>query len=446
MPGLRESGEGPEIEPIWTYTLPTGLGTHYSAACARFGTETTIALPGQPLGEPGGESGIFLLDQNGRLRARSHEVGAISPFSAILDAPEGPSIAYWAGREEPRAKLVRASDCSRIWSRSHPWTGNGDFLEGDFNHDGREEIIYSVGGLKHYIVCADLATGEELWRYADRVTVCWGRLAAADIDLDGEFEIVFGTEYGNQDGTSSIVALSPDGSVKWRRDDIIGDAGSTPAVLADVNGDGLLEVLKVEIDLCGRDGHISTIVCTDAFGSPLYSLQFGGTSVAVADVDGDGALEALGLTSERDGGAHGRREMVCFDLSEPDHKWVAKVPRAYLSGDPVVADMSGEEGLETLVTTGMPSGYGRIPGRKPWGKVYLFSSSGELVWMEDFPDWACDPLACDLDGDGMNEFLIPSYEGRLCAWKTPGRAKALDFRKANGGPLRLGQPSGAFTS
>jgi hypothetical protein len=48
-------------------------------------------------------------------------------------------------------------------------------------------------------------------------------------------------------------------------------------------------------------------------------------------------------------------------------------------------------------------------------------------------------MACDIDRDGLTEFVIPSYEGRLCAWRTEGPAISTEFRVASGGAHRLGQ-------
>ncbi len=428
---------------MWIHRLPAGLGTCYALACARVRRDVLIAVPAQPLRSEA-TAGMFLLNCQGMLVRRTRDAAKVSPFPAFLRIADEPHLAYWSGRDpNPALQLVSASDGQPLWRRSgFPWTGNGDFVERDLNGDGREEVIYSVGGPQHWISCADGRTGEEIWRYDDRVTICWGRAAVADIDRDGDEEIVFGTEYGNPDGSSSLIVLSSDGNLKWRYDSIHGDAGSTPTMLVDIDGDGSLEILKVEIDLCGRDGHISTVLCFDAWGNRRYSLKFGGSSMAVADIDGDGILEGLGLTTIRDGGRHNRSEMMCFDLERAALRWRSPVPRVYLSGDPVIANLSESEGLETLVTTGMPSGYGRIPGEEPWGQAYLFSPSGSLVWSQGFPDWAGDPISCDIDGDGLNEFVIPSYEGTVSAWKSKGLGECTEFPKANGGPLRLGRPLG----
>jgi len=430
------------IQPLWTYHMPTGVGTHYATACAHIDRETFIASPGQLLPASQSQTGVFIIDSEGRLVYRSRERGFLSVFPAFIRVKGTLHVAYWSGKEPDwLLKIRRAKDGRLLWQREYPWIGNGDFLDLDVNHDGRDELLYSVGGEHNWVACSVARTGEDLWRYDDRITVCWGRMAVADIDRDGEYEIIFGTEYGNPDGTSSIIVLSQEGSLRWRYDKIRGDAGSTPAMLADVDGDGCLEILKVEIDLCGRDGHVSTVMCFDAWGKPRYSLPFGGSSIAIADVDGDGMLEGLGLTTARDGGNHKRSEMACFDLLHATRKWSSPVPRVYLSGDPVIASLTGSEGLETIATTGTPSGYGRIPGKKPWGEAYIFSPTGDLIWRQQFPDWAGDPMACDIDQDGRNEIIIPSYEGRICAWTTLGRADSSEFTKANGGRLRLGRPT-----
>ncbi|MCD6505605.1 hypothetical protein J7M22_03165 [Candidatus Poribacteria bacterium] len=90
--------------------------------------------------------------------------------------------------------------------------------------------------------------GRLLWEYADRVHICWGKSAIGDIDGDGKLEIIFGTEYANSNGTSSVVALNYDGNVLWRYDGIPGDCGSSKDIslcqlVFDVDGDGKKELL-----------------------------------------------------------------------------------------------------------------------------------------------------------------------------------------------------------
>ena len=116
-------------------------------------------------------------------------------------------------------------------------------------------------------------------------------VAAGDIDGDGRVDLYFcGLDvenrlYRNKGG--------------WKFEDITASAGlagpaqdSTGAVFADVNGDGALDLLVTSLGggvrLFINDGHGHFTERTDAAG---LRSQAGSTSMALADIDGDGDLD-----------------------------------------------------------------------------------------------------------------------------------------------------------
>jgi len=114
-----------------------------------------------------------------------------------------------------------------------------------------------------------------------------GGLAAGDIDDDGSVDLVATVQNG---GT---IAFERDGTVKWLQPDhpdrvtIDHLAGTTPSI-ADLDGDGLAEIIQGRVVLNGEDGSLQWVgtagVGTNGFMGPVSSS---------GDLDLDGELEVL---------------------------------------------------------------------------------------------------------------------------------------------------------
>jgi len=314
--------------------------------------------------------------------------------------------------------LLSARDGATIWERSTegPFGSNRDALCLDLDGDGEREILVGV----HQVLMCLRADGSEKCRYDRGVVICWGSSAVGDINGDGRMEIAIGSEYGNADGSSAMVVLRDDGCELWRRDGIEGDLGSTPAMLADANGDGRLEVLKVELNLCGRGPYpVSRLWCSGGDGNVLWRSDFGGGEAAIGDMDGDGALEAVGITNPRDGGDVAPA-IICFDLRNGARKWERPVRRHWLQSWPAMARLDASGRLCAIVGACNPSGYGHREGDPAYTDLYLLDGAGGILWTHTFPDWALCPLPCDIDGDGANELVVPCGDGRVTCFATDG--------------------------
>jgi hypothetical protein len=112
-------------------------------------------------------------------------------------------------------------------------------------------------------------------------------------------------------------AYSPDGTLVWRYrfDDVGGDfIGASGAALADLNGDGIVEVV---FSTYSTVNDISHLMMLDAAGKPLHSIPLpkrGSMSVpTIADVDGDGVLEIVLSLKDTLGGGYGGVQI--YDVS-----------------------------------------------------------------------------------------------------------------------------------
>lgn len=155
---------------------------------------------------------------------------------------------------------------------------------GDIDSDGRSEYI--IGGWnrspEYWLYAFNVEDGSVLWeRYLD-ARLYWSAPVIADVNQDGQADIVLGTE-------TQVMALNgDDASTIWERPFSGGGMGMT---VADVDNDGWVEVVISDYDapkriylLNGQDG--STIWQRVAGGS-AYNIPTAG------DIDGDGRLEIL---------------------------------------------------------------------------------------------------------------------------------------------------------
>jgi hypothetical protein len=161
-----------------------------------------------------------------------------------------------------------------------------DQVVGDVDGDGRPEILISsqrAGVIAYYDVPADPTVSpwprECCHVIADDMFEVEG-LAIVDLDGDGHNEIIAGP---------NVFWPNDDPHKPWRKETFAPDMVTTRVAVADLNGDGRLEVV-----LCEGESHPGRLVwCTPPDGGrwELYVLRndlFYPHSLEVADFDGNG--------------------------------------------------------------------------------------------------------------------------------------------------------------
>ena len=448
MDAPPDCGAPPQKDRIGIETrvlLETGL-RNFCVASKRIEGETFFVLTGEAgqafavklatkggvVGERHTRAAAVCFDSSGKMLWRddvadSKRNGSVSVFPAFV----GHDVSFTAGvdsRESIRLKTIAGK---LLWETAipggKPWA-NGSCVVGDFNGDGRLEIVY---GTCASVVCIEAQTGDILWVYDDRVAICHGRLAAGDVNGDGREELVFGTEYSDDPGKclSSMVILDGDGNVLARRDGILGDLGSTPTILADINADGKPEIVHASQNLCWNEPrHPCWIMTFDENLNDVHPpIATGCPRCVVGDMDGDGHVEAVGITDYRDGGPLSEVAVVCADLTAGVITWTTPVQRCWLTGDPVLADLDGDGEAEILLTTNYGSGYAHQPGTRPWSDMMILKADGTVCYTKTFPDMITSPIVLDVDDDGLNEIIAPCYDGSVYLLNTPGKAASVDW-------------------
>ena len=212
--------------------------------------------------------------------------------------------------------------------------------------------------------------------------------------------------------------------------------------VADIDGDGRKELIKVGLDLEHRNkqewNHVHVF---DTQGKLKARVAFGCTGIAIANLDADVALEGVGLTNTRDGGSNGKHAIRCVDLASGHLEWETPIERSYLDDNsPVAADFNGDGAIEIVAGTGNPWGYARLPGSEPWGDQHVVSGKGEILQHIALPGRPTNSSLIDIDGDGEGELVtvLDGQPGWLAVYQTKARTARREWHTPFGSARRDG--------
>ncbi len=349
------------------------------------------------------------------------------------------------------------------WSRELPdWNRSSSPALADLDGDGGDDIVF---GGQDGRIRAYRGDGRLLWdvaavpgigsgcRAQSTPTAVDSSPAVADIDGDGRNEVVvgLGSNWVPDQNGSVLVLDGRTGAVQWRwrgdRDfgDVwhgsvidpvtlspVGDGWcepvySTPAI-GDVDGDG-----RPDIVFGGWDQRIHAL---DRFGRELPGFPVAAddtvwSSPALFDADGDGAVEIFIGADSTPGGIVDHRGGIMRALSWKNGTVVElwrQLPDEVVMSSPVIGDIDGDDRPEVIVGTGeywyltCGPGCGR-------DRVRVFA------WHVDdgspLPGWPVStggtvitgPALGDVDGDGLDEVVVSSYDGRVYAFDGNGAVR-----------------------
>jgi hypothetical protein len=315
----------------------------------------------------------------------------------------------------------------------------------DLEGNGTSEVI--VPSDVHYI-CAYRPDGTPLPTHAAYGSRVWGQVGVWEspvIELRGW-------------GTCS----QGDGRAERNRTNF----AHGPAAVADVDGDGTLEIIAVGNTYdCAASPYASlysgififnrdrsrfsngvydwTTVPTDT-GAPLIEdynvIESVHPNPVVADLDGDGEKEVLFPSYD------GRMHAFWLDKSEHGN-WPYSIHDSgegilRLASEPVVADLDDDGEAEVIFTSWVQK------GTYATGKLHILSSTGvplrEVVLPGAYgsPDWngaMAAPTLDNIDGDADLEVVITTAHSGFVAYDLPGTRRArVQWGTGRGGYRRAG--------
>lgn len=272
-----------------------------------------------------------------------------------------------APRSEARDECLGSSATPPVdpWSVQIKWHwAGGSVLNtptvGDLDGDGVPEVVFDDDSGS--LIVLDGATGTEEWRHAGMDE--WAGAALGDLTGDGVPEVV-GTS-GSCGGMHSVIVMDNTGTTLW--DASIGLTCEAYPILADVDGDGTIEVIVNQWVFDGASGDVELEL-------PLPNPSGMWGVPAVADLDLDGRMEILLYNT-------------VYDLDEN------KLLTCGASGEgsfsqPVNVD--GDAEGEVLVATA--------------GALTACDTDGTELWSRSINGYYGTAVAvADFDGDGLQEF------------------------------------------
>ncbi|MBN1341136.1 MAG: VCBS repeat-containing protein [Phycisphaerae bacterium] len=231
---------------------------------------------------------VGCLNAQGKLRWRFHgDRFRTSPLAVgDTDGDGAPEIIY--GTDNGHVYCLTGWGAVKWrYSELAPYGRSGPNLA-DLDGDGRPEtlITRSNTGIATCLMALDAGTGAFRWRTRD---IMQGYVSNAIVDLDGDGKL----DTLHADKGNHVYCTRADGTQRWRAD--LGGRGIfwAPAV-ADIDGDGRLEVIVGVRGVDPETKACAYVLADD--GAIEQRLELGGsanTAPAVADVDGDGELEIL---------------------------------------------------------------------------------------------------------------------------------------------------------
>ena len=335
------------------------------------------------------------------------DISQIIPINSSAISYSSPAVAELDGDISNGKEIVVASSDSKVhayhsngsilWSHTLPnsncsATSNSNKIFsspaiGNLYNDGIPYVVIGYGGIGGAtcgggVVAINGLTGQKKWHFNLKKFMArkriWAMLYAvfgtpslADVNGDGLLEIGFGSH------DRGIYLLSHTGKLIWRL--VAADTVWSSPAFADTDGDGLLEM----------------IIGTDITGNQHL----------VPPTQDGGILYAIKTNDVKDNKRRYRAKLYNFRDSRIV-KWMKEFDQTIMSSPSIGELIPNNPGLEVVIGSGcyFPEGTNNKRGR--WFKI-LSLSSGEVLNTLNITACSSSTAAIgDLDDDGKNEIAV----------------------------------------
>ncbi len=405
----QEPGVVAELTAAWSYhTLAPALGSPKFAEVTGDGKAELLVTTYDPV-NPYAAGRVYVFTSDGTL---------LSGWPTTTAGPIPGSVAVGDIDNDGTMEVVAGS-----WQRAYVWNADGTEYPGwpkftgtygtpvlrDLDGDGDLEILYAATAKQIQIWHHD---GSHYSGFPVSSPELLTSPVVGDVDGDGQVEIVSTTYEGPVGPTPfDVYVWNLDGTVASGFPFAMSGVAKVPAVLADVDGDDVLDIIAVSYHTSNED----YLYAIDGFGNvksgwpvrPRYGRL---SSPSVGDVDGDGHVEIViggfSLTGleivyvyNHDGSTVPGSP---FDLTHPFP------PSANVNSTPILADVDGDPSRVEIIA-------------KVRDHVVAIRGDGSVV--DGFPYMLTDenhtgttspaPAVGDVDGDGLLEMAFVSNYGNV---------------------------------
>src|SRR5438309_533281 len=324
----------------------------------------------------------------------------------------------------------------------------------DLNGDGQQDVIWG----SYDVVALNGADGSLKWRAPSGNRV-WPGIAVADLTGNGTLEVIVGRD------SDQLTVYDRFGGVVWTRNPFGGCDELRSLAVADLDKDGQREIItgqaagvaSRQLNVLEANGTVRPGWPARHDGEPGDSFGMWNQNVVVADMNSDGFKE-LFVPGGHYINAFDRNgnQLTVNPIFAPRQFWSevgthvdqAVDLRGYANcgvehrpsfqdSAPVVADVDGD-GVPELIVVGNVYNCGTTPYTSLYHMPFIFKLD-RTRWSGSGFDWTVIPtpgpgsaprsedynvienvvpnaVVADLDGDGLKEILFPSYDGKVHAY------------------------------